>query len=239
MRIGIATGYRPLAYVDADGNLAGVEPDLAHELGAALSRPIEFEHMMFEDLLSSVDEVDIIMSGLSITEDRSGSVAFAIPYMQIAQMALIRSEDFPRFRALADIGAANSGSRVGAVSGTTGERCVLEWLGTVASFQSVSDGVAALRNGQIQAFVHDAPAIWDISLAADEDLTSLYQPLSTEQLGWAVSPGDPLLGVLNAALQGWISSGKLERILDRHMPVRVHSAGSSVCDPAKSLPVDD
>ena len=58
--------------------------------------------------------------------------------------------------------------------------------------------------------------------AGERELMGLYQPLTEEQLAWAVSRTDPELKArLDAVLDDWRRQGVLEPILDRWIPVRV------------------
>ena len=88
----------------------------------------------------------------------------------------------------------------------------------------IEAGVAALREGRIDYFVHDAPTIWRIvgGLKSDEDeLTGLYRPLTDERLAWAVRPDDEALrSQLNALVQRWREEALVDITLDQWIPVR-------------------
>ena len=60
------------------------------------------------------------------------------------------------------------------------------------------------------------------SSAENNDLISLYSPLTNETLAWAVRNGDDrLAGELNRALAKMKASGTLRYILNRWIPVTV------------------
>jgi len=94
----------------------------------------------------------------------------------------------------------------------------------VKEFASVDDGVAALRKGDIDIFVHDAPAIWRVTGGFDSperELTGYYEPLTEEHLAWAVRKNESALRVrLNSLLSKWKASGQIEAVLDRWITVR-------------------
>jgi polar amino acid transport system substrate-binding protein len=224
LRVGISPNYPPIAF-RAEGKLAGVEVDLAHELGRSLGRRVRFVELDRDGLIPALesDEVDVVMSGMSITPEREARVLFAQPYMRVGQLVLIRAADLPRFGPRAAL--RRGGARVGYVRATTGAEYVARELlrAEAQAFESVDEGVLALRTHRIDFFVHDAPSIWSISLAPGErDLMGLYQPLTEEFLAWAVSRNDPELKTrLDAVLDGWRAEGRLDPILDRWIPVRV------------------
>jgi ABC-type amino acid transport substrate-binding protein len=225
LRIGIATNYPPLAFKE-DGKLTGAEVDFARMLAHDLDVKIELVETPWKDLIPDLvdGKIDVVMSGLSITAERQKLVSFADSYGTIGQMALVRVQDYDRLR---DDGARNSpATRIGAVDGTTGEQYVRSHdpLAQITTFQSVDDGVAALRNGRIDVFVHDAPAIWRVTSprgGIERELMSRYIPLTDEKLAWAVrKQDDELLRRLNAALAKWKADGQLDVVGARWVPVR-------------------
>lgn len=224
LRVGVAPNYPPVIF-EKDGEIVGIEADLAHLVGSALGRKIVFRAYPFPELLDALDrgEIDVVMSGLSRTPERAERVLFTEPYMKVGQLALIRSSDIARFGRIQSI--RRHGSRVGYARGTTGEQYVANNLTGAQSFafDTVEAGVRSLRAGRIDYFVHDAPTIWQLAGdPANQDLQGLYQPLTQESLAWAVRKDDTqLLMVLNATLAAAKRNGKVDPIIDHWIPVRV------------------
>jgi polar amino acid transport system substrate-binding protein len=216
----------PLAFKERN-ELAGVEPDLARKLAQDLQLSLVLIELPWEELIPALDagRIDVIMSGMSITEERRRRIEFTDPYLRVGQMALFRTEDAAEMRDPASLAAP--ASRVGYVRATTGEAYVEGNLkgATRVPFDSIEQGVAALRSDEIDAFVHDAPTIWHIIGGLDseeEQLTSGYRFLTEEYLAWAVRKrdGDALRERLNRVLASWKSDGRLEWTLDRWIRVR-------------------
>lgn len=225
LRVGMATNYPPLAFKE-DGKITGVEADFAVLVGKDLELNVTLVETPWEDLIPALQkgQIDVIMSGMSITEARQKLVTFTQPYTTVSQMALYRAADEERFRNLADLDAITV--RVGVVSGTTGEQYARKNHPHVQlkGFTSVDDGVAALRKGEIDVFVHDAPAIWRVTggfESPERELAGYYEPLTEEHLAWAVRKNEGALRArLNILLGKWKASGKIESVLDRWIPVR-------------------
>jgi polar amino acid transport system substrate-binding protein len=215
LRVGVAPDYPPLAFKDA-GQLAGLEIEFARRLGTELERPVEFVELPFPELIPSLRQrkIDVIMTGMSVTEERARQVRFLPSYFQIAQMVLVRVADRDRLDDAEQLDAP--AVRVGFVDGTTGNAWVRQNAPHAqhSGFSGVSAGVEALRAAKIDAFVHDAPSIWHIVGGADsleDELTGLYVPLTVEKLAWAVRIDDAgLQAALERALAGWRESGWLE-----------------------------
>jgi ABC-type amino acid transport substrate-binding protein len=224
LRVGIATNYPPVAFKSGN-RVVGVEPTLADRVGRELERPIEVQEIEWGELIPALlaGRIDVIMSGMSVTPERAERVAFAEPYMRVGQMALIRQVDL--LRMAASRGLREPGLRIGCSADTTGERFVrLERPRAEAfAFESIDEGIQALRAGDIDAFVHDAPTIWQIARGTQGDgLLGLFKPLTEEHLAWAVRKDDAALRrQLSAVVSRLRDSGELQTVLDRWIPLRV------------------
>jgi ABC-type amino acid transport substrate-binding protein len=224
LRVGVSPTYAPVIF-ENEGEIVGIEADLAKRVGEALGRRIVFERRPFPGLIDALlgGEIDVVMSGVSVTPERAERIRFTEPYMKVGQLALIRSDGIARFGRIHLI--RRSGARIGYERGTTGEEFVATRLTRSINFafDDVESGIRSLRAGRIDYFVHDAPTVW--RLAGDptsRDLQGLYQPLTEEHLAWAVRPDDTkLLALLNTTLAHWKRNGVIEPIVDRWIPVRV------------------
>jgi polar amino acid transport system substrate-binding protein len=225
LRIGTNAVYPPLTFRRGD-QLAGIEIDLAHKLARELGIEVELIDMAWEDLIPALRDgrIDVIMSGMSITPERRQLVQFSLPYLRIGQMALIRRKDAVRLREPSAMGRPES--RVGFERGTTGERFARERLkdARLVGFETPAEGIASLRAGEIDFFIHDAPTVWRTVgglESTEQELTGLYRTLTDEQLAWAVRKGDrATLELLNRALARWRNEGELELIMALWIRVR-------------------
>lgn len=224
LRVGLSTRYPPVAFTK-DGELAGLEVDLARAAGEHIGKPVHFEVLEFDELIPALrsKKIDVIMSGMSVTEKRKEQIAFTEPYLRVGQMALVRADDFSRF--VAPEGLNQSGVRVGFVDGTTSARYVAASLprATRVPVAGADEGVEALRGGAIDVLIHDAPTVWRVSLDPNErELLALYEPLTEEYLAWGVRKDDEnLKGALDGFITQWKDDGRMDSVVNRWIPVRV------------------
>jgi len=224
LRVGITPIFPPLAFKQ-DDRIVGIEADFARRLEGALGTTLTLIDTPWDQLIPALRDgrIDVIMSGMSITEARAQLVAFAHPYLRIGQMALLRRRDAARFRSRTALDRRST--RVGFVRDTTGAMYAREHLAhaTLRGFASVDDGVAALRAGTIDAFIQDGPTVWRLTArqggggsgAAAGDLTGWYEPLTDEYLAWAVRQDDGVLRQqLDRTLKQWNDTGVLVDVLD-------------------------
>lgn len=228
LRVGMSADYPPLHF-SQEGRYYGIEVDNLRTVGEVLSRPTEVVQLPFEQLVPALlaGDIDVIMSGLSITLERSTQVAFTDPYLQVGQMAIMHTDKLGRFSQPWSI--YREGARIGVEPGTTGEAFAQREL-AAAELHRYADpeaAFAALRSDEIDLYIHDAPTSWQLAnTPGNGDLISLYHPLTEEQLAWAVRPDDrALLEELNRALALMKANGSLQYVLDRWIPVTISVAG--------------
>jgi len=225
LRVGISPDYPPLGYKHED-RIVGIEADNAVALGKVLGRDMRLVEMPFESLIPALKsgQIDIIMSGMTMTEERSEQVMFVNPYMRVGQMAIMHESKVARYSQPWAI--YREGIRIGVEPGTTGEAYAQRELpdAFINLFDNPDAAFAALRADKIDLYIHDAPTSWQLANGRGDnsDLISLYSPLTEEDLAWAIPLGEQdLLQEINNALAVMRSSGTLSYILNRWIPVRV------------------
>ncbi|NJO43256.1 MAG: transporter substrate-binding domain-containing protein [Cyanobacteria bacterium CRU_2_1] len=85
LTVGVKDNLRPLGFRDAEGNLEGLEIDLAHWLAEHLlgdAEAIVLQPLSNQERLSALldDEVDLVIARLSATVSRARLVDFSTPY---------------------------------------------------------------------------------------------------------------------------------------------------------------
>ena len=221
LRVGISPDLPPLIYRQGD-KITGLEAEFARELAQYLGRPLSFVELAWPDQIEALqeDRIDIIMSGMSITEMRRVRVAFCNPYAQSGLMALIRREDIQRF----DSGyyALVERPTLGAVKNTTGEIYVRTGYPNAEKryFDNVADAVEALKSRQIEVLIHDAPVIMLMAADNESQLTMAGSLLTKEYLAWAVSKDNTALrDKANTFLKDLKKQGRLQTLVSRWIPL--------------------
>ena len=221
LRVGVTPDSPPLIF-RLDGNIVGAEADLALRLGATLHRPVEFVALRWDDLIPALmaEKIDIIMSGMTITEVRKAVINFSHFYLKSGLATLMRAEDAYRFNSVKSI--LGSEATVGVMAGTTSETFVRGNFPNallVIPFRNPSDVVYSLKTTRIDLFVYDAASIvWFVS-ENEGILTGFWEFLNVEYLGWGVRRGDDaFLKQVNSVLTTWRQDGTLRQILGKWLP---------------------
>ncbi|MEH6588374.1 MAG: transporter substrate-binding domain-containing protein [Halioglobus sp.] len=224
LRVGMSADYPPLHFKQ-DGRFVGIEADNAKAVGKILSRRIEIVQLPLEELVAALQagKVDVIMSGLSVTAQRSAQVQFTESYLRVGQMAIMHKSKLGRYSQ--PWAVYREGVRIGVKAGSTGADFAQRELpdAQVTEFENTEQAFTALRADAIDVYIHDAPTSWELANGMqNDDLISLYAPLTEEMLAWAVrKDDDALVGDLNRALRLMQGNGSLQYILNRWIPVTV------------------
>ncbi|MEP4077140.1 substrate-binding periplasmic protein [Haloferula sp.] len=221
LRIGVTANSPPMIY-KAGGQHTGLEADLGRALAAEMGKTPHFIDRSWDRLLPSLQagEVDIVMSNMTITDERRTLAEFTNPYLEVGQMLLVRGNELhfyqdPKIIALVD-------KRIGVEPGTVSDAFVQRYClkATIVPLSSPDKAISALAKGRIDAYLHDAPVIWNLSSAgASQGISMVPTPIGAEGLGWAVRRGDSVtLKKANAAISKWRKNGQLAKMVNRWVP---------------------
>ena len=214
LRVAMSGEQMPLNGTDASGNFIGLEPELARHLADAMNVKLEIVKIPFPELLPALQrgEVDLVMSGLTITPQRNIEFAFAGPYFVSGKSILTRS------RELATVADAShldrEGLRFVALERSTSAAFVKKKLpkATLVTTPSVKQGIRMVREGKVDAMVADMP-MCVYAVLEDPSLATLVIPLTVEPIGIAAPGNDPLLvNLLDNYLEALSATGELEAL---------------------------
>ena len=89
--VGMDLTFPPFETVNAEGVPSGISVDLAHALGKYLSRPITIIPTPFLGLIPALKsgKIDLIISSMTLTEERKKTISFSEPYLKTSLAFLI------------------------------------------------------------------------------------------------------------------------------------------------------
>lgn len=194
--IGTTGTQPPLNARDTNGELIGLEADLARLIAISMGVKEKMLAMPFAELLPALQagKVDIVMSGMTMTPERNKKVAFVGPYFISGTSMLTRKESI---KTLSDAKQLNNPkTRLAALRGSTSQRVVQDML-PEATLELVDDYAVAVDRvikGEIDALIADHLfCILTALRHRERGLTTLLRPLTFEPIGVAMPPDDPLL----------------------------------------------
>lgn len=92
LRVGVSATREPFSFIDKDGRISGHDGELARIIAVKLRRPLEFSDMKFMALIPALQsgKVDLVVTGMTATDERRKKVDFTNPYFANAQVLLVK-----------------------------------------------------------------------------------------------------------------------------------------------------
>ncbi len=243
LRVGFEAGYMPFEMIDKRGGLRqrdlrpadvrrgaqqasfiGFDIDIAREMAKALGVKFVPVHTRWTSIIPALrlGRFDIIISGMSVTEDRKRLVDFATPYMTIGQTVLLNAKHKDAVASYKDLDDPKF--VVTSKPGTTGELAVKEHLPNVTykPFDTELAGAMEVANGKADAFVYDLPYnVVFTAMHGSDQVVLLDEPFTVEPLAWAIRKNDPdFLKWLNRFLDEIKADGRYQKIHDKWFKTR-------------------
>jgi arginine/lysine/histidine transporter system substrate-binding protein len=210
--LGTNAEFPPFASRDGEpgAEVRGFDVEVARAIAEKAGRPLKIVDMEFDRLLPALaaGEVDLVLAGLTITPERSASVAFSEAYYQATQtVLLLAGAPVPETRD--DL----KGLKLGAQAGSTGAGLAVEIAGeaNVRMYPSAKDAVVALMNSRVEAVLLDQQPSVNF-LKINPELMRVPLDFAAEFYGVAVRPDNAeLLATVNAALADIRADGRYDR----------------------------
>jgi polar amino acid transport system substrate-binding protein len=158
---------------------------------------------------------DFFVNQVSITEKRKRNVTFSIGYYNVNQ-AVVGLKGTPILRVKTVAGLKPF--KLGAPIGTTSLEYIQRFIKPEqepAVFDTLNDGVTALKNGQIDGLVVDFPSTGFITAVQVPDgrvVGRLPNRGPQEKFGLVLEKGNPLVACVNRALGKLQRNGTLKRL---------------------------
>ncbi len=196
IRVGTAGSMPPLNMTTKDGEVIGLEPDIAKAIADAMGVKLRLETMPFSELLPSMEEgkIDMIMSGMTITSRRNLKVAFVGPYLTSGKAYLTKIQTIT---AVDDVTTLNSSDiKLAALEGSTSQEFAETVFSnaTLMTVKSYDEGVDMVIRDEVHALIADYPiCVISVVRFPDKGLRSVNTPLTYEPLGIAIPANDPHL----------------------------------------------
>lgn len=211
--VGTNAEFEPFEYREGD-NIVGFDIDLINEIAKLIGAEIEVVDMQFDGLLPALEakKIDLIIAGMTATEERKQFVNFSEPYYNSKQSIVVLSNntDITTFDNFA-------GKKVGVVLGYTGDILVSEMTNVeVQKFNATSETILALKSQKVDAVVLDYEPAKNY-VAQNKELKLIEIDSATEEYSIAMRKDDTeLLTKVNDALKTINENGTYETLLGKY-----------------------
>jgi polar amino acid transport system substrate-binding protein len=220
LRHGFEAGYMPFEMTDKNGDFIGFDIDMGKKMAEAMGVKWVPVNTAWDGIIPSLmtDKFDIIMSGMTVTQERNLKISFAEPYIVIGQAIIVNSSLKGTISSYKDLNDPKY--TVISKLGTTGEQAVMGMIpkANYKAFETESEGAMEVLSGNADAFVYDLPfaELFMTQRGESGSIFILNKPFTYEPLAWAINKGDPdFLNWLNNFMKQVKNDGTYDAIYDK------------------------
>jgi len=216
LRVGFESGYVPFEMTNKKGEFIGFDIDFARLLAKSMGVKFVPVNTAWDGIIPALmtNKFDIIMGGMTITQERNLKVNFAEPYIVVGQTILLNKKLKDQVLSYKDLN--NPKFIVTSQLGTTGEQAIKKYIpkATYKGFETQVEAGLEVINGKADALVYDLPFCGFLYGSQGKGKTIfLSDPFTYEPLAWAINKGDPdFLNYLNNFLRQSKGDGFYDRV---------------------------
>jgi polar amino acid transport system substrate-binding protein len=216
LRVGFESGYVPFEMTNKKGEFIGFDMDYARRLAKDMGVKFVPINTAWDGIIPAMmtGKFDIIMGGMTITQERNLKVNFADPYIVVGQTILLNKKLKDQVLSYKDLN--NPKFIVTSQLGTTGEQAIKRYIpkATYKGFETQVEAGLEVINGKADALVYDLPFCGFLYGSQGKGKTIfLSDPFTYEPLAWAINKGDPdFLNYLNNFLRQTKGDGFYDRM---------------------------
>lgn len=219
LTVAMELAYPPFETKDEQGNPSGVSVDFMKDFGEYIGKEIRIENISFDGLIPSLQtgKADMVMSSMTITEERKETVDFSEPYAN-ALLAVLTNKD-SQINSVDDLN--QEGKKVAVKTGSTGYLYAQEHLknAEIIALQDESACVMEVSQGKADGFIYDQLTIyrnWQNNLDTTNAVFIPFQDV--EPWGIAVKKGNTeLLDQLNDFIETYREDGGFEELTEKYL----------------------
>ena len=194
--VGTAACMPPFNMTTKEGDVIGLEPDMAKLMAEEMGVKLRFEVIPFSELLPALEagKVDLILSQMTITGKRNMKVAFVGPYFISGKSFVTKIKWIASVKDASQVDSPKT--TMVALKGSTSQTFVEKEVpkAKLVLAKDYDEAVDMLLKGKVDAMVADYPiCVLTVLRNPGEGLISVITPLNYEPIGIALPGKDPLV----------------------------------------------
>lgn len=221
--VGLNAEFAPYEFhtmIDGKDTLAGFDLDLARDIAKDMGVELELKELSFDALLTTLQsgQVDIIISGLSATEERRKSVDFSEPYYKSKQVLLTTKENLDKFNGFEDLKDRKLGIQLSSLQDKLMQTLLPD--GKYTKIESMNTLFLSLNANQIDGIV-TSEIVSQMAVASNPGFVIADKvqiddsSLNTLGVAVALRKGSPALQTqLNSTIKRLNESGQMQNYVD-------------------------
>ena len=213
LKVGSSIDFAPFEFQDeGQKEYQGFDMDLIRAIGKEMGYDVEIQNLGFDGLIPALQgkNIDAIISGMSINDERKQNVLFSDPYYQSGLTMVVRDNE-TAIKSFQDL----KGKKVAVQIGTTSADEVKKIDGVeIKELNTPADCFMELKAGGVDAVVNDRPVNdYYITKNSAQGVKALEEKLTAEDYGIAIGKDNAdLQQKINDALKKLKENGEYDKI---------------------------
>ncbi len=216
--VGMELNYPPFEMRNSQNQPDGISVRIAEALGEYLERPVRIQDTAWDGIIPALKagKIDLIISSMTVTEERSRAIAFSDGYVSNG-LCLLVGKDAP-IQSAEDLN--QDGLTLAVKLSTTGEIWAKQNLPRAKFIVLDVAATCALEvvQGRADAFIYDQISVYNFWRKYPEETRVILDPIRQETWGIGLRQEDTaLLQQVNAFIAQFRAEGGFDRLAERYM----------------------
>ncbi|WP_339278798.1 transporter substrate-binding domain-containing protein [Paenibacillus sp. FSL W8-1187] len=217
--LGTSADYAPYEFhkkIDGKDQIVGFDIEIAKEIAKDLGAELEISDSDFDGLLLALNggKVDLVISGMTPTEERKQNVDFSKIYYKAEQGVIVKKGEEGSYGSLDDL----KGKKIGVQKGSIQEGIAQEVEGAkLTSLAKIPELILELTSGRVDALIVEKPVADQYVKTQDSiALADVKIEQSEEEAGSAIAikkGNQELLDAVNKTIDRLQASGDIDRFV--------------------------
>lgn len=222
--VALEPSYLPFEMKTKSGELIGFDVEMVQLLAKSLGVKAKFVFIAYDGIIPSLmmkngdkNPVDMIVSGMTITEKRAKKVQFSDPYFRTGQAFFVSNKSKMKIKSYKDLN--QKGLIIATTTGVTAEFTSKKLFpkATLKLFKKEDLAAIEVLNARADVMVFDQPYIAAFSKKNAAYVKAFLKPFTDESLGIALRKKDKdLLKAVNAFIKKFKNSEKYKELYKKY-----------------------
>ncbi len=214
--MGTSADYPPFEYIDTEvgEEIIGFDVDLAKAITEELGYELKIQDMDFGSLITAMKSgnIDLILAGMTPTEDRAQQVDFTDIYYTANHMIVSLKDS--NITSLKDLEGKTVGVQMGSIQYDKAEEIAEEVNITIENRDRIPQIVQDLKTGRFDAAIIEDTVMKGF-MEKDADLTGFTLESDEEGSAIALPKGSELTEEFNRVLKEMEENGEMEELINK------------------------
>ncbi|WAA09023.1 basic amino acid ABC transporter substrate-binding protein [Fervidibacillus albus] len=214
LKMATSADFPPFESYNEEGEFVGFDIDLAQAIAEELGYELEIQDMSFDGLIGALqsNRVDIVLAGMSATEERKENVDFSMEYHRSGEMFL--SNEDVSLTGLEDLEGKVVGVQLGTIQEEGADKLKDEYGFEVKKVDNAGVLIQELLSGRVDAVYMDKQVA---SGYMEEHGLNGFDDPTTSSPGMAIAfpKGSELVEKVNEILQTFQDNGKIDELKEK------------------------